>query len=218
MAVTQPLAFQAWTILVLCSGCTLAYTEYLVTRSTISSSEKRSSSAPTIASHSSEMIPRSLAIATAVSLWSPVIITGLIPASRHSSIAAYTSGLQGSIIPVRPMNIRSFSISSASQLSGILSYFLNAAHSTRRARSANDLFFFSISFFSSSVMGMTPSCVRYPVQRASITSHAPLVYWMMPLSFLCTVDIIFLPESKGASPILGCFSFSSYLGMPREKA
>ena len=46
------------------------------------------------------------------------------------------------------------------------------------------------------------------MQRAMTTSGAPFVYWMTPLPAGCRVDIIFLPLSKGASPIRG-LSFSS---------
>ena len=48
-------------------------------------------------------MPSSEAMATAVSLWSPVIMIGRMPALRHSSMAALTSGRTGSIMPVRPM-------------------------------------------------------------------------------------------------------------------
>ena len=43
------------------------------------------------------MCIRDSPMAAAVSTWSPVIITGVIPALSHSSIAALTSGLTGSI-------------------------------------------------------------------------------------------------------------------------
>ena len=50
-----------------------------------------------------------VAIATAVSIWSPVIIMGRMPASRHCSIAVRTSGRTGSIIPQIPTKQSSFS-------------------------------------------------------------------------------------------------------------
>jgi len=46
------------------------------------------------------------AIAIAVFLWSPVIITTLIPASSHVLIASLTSSLGGSIIACNPTKIR----------------------------------------------------------------------------------------------------------------
>ena len=45
--------------------------------------DRASSSRPVMAWLASVMMPSSLAMATAVSLWSPVIITGRIPAARH---------------------------------------------------------------------------------------------------------------------------------------
>jgi len=50
------------------------------------------------------MILSSFAIATAVSLLSPVIIITLIPAVLHSSIAVLTSSLGGSLIHTKPKN------------------------------------------------------------------------------------------------------------------
>ena len=55
------------------------------------------------------MIPNSLAIAPAVTTWSPVIITVLIPAFLARAIAAFDSGLGGSIIPIKPIKRKSFS-------------------------------------------------------------------------------------------------------------
>ena len=53
------------------------------------------------------MIPRRLAIASAVSWWSPVIIIGRIPASLATATAFAASGRSGSIIPTRPEKIKS---------------------------------------------------------------------------------------------------------------
>ena len=59
------------------------------------------------------MMPRFLAMATAVSMWSPVIMTVRMPAAWASSMAAATSGRSGSIMPDRPQNVRSCSRASA---------------------------------------------------------------------------------------------------------
>mmetsp|Transcript_24043 Transcript_24043/g.27011 ORF Transcript_24043/g.27011 Transcript_24043/m.27011 type:complete len:242 (-) Transcript_24043:138-863(-) len=53
----------------------------------------------------------SLAIATAVSLASPVIIITRIPASVHSFMLSATSGRAGSLIPTIPTNVKPLSIS-----------------------------------------------------------------------------------------------------------
>ena len=50
-------------------------------------------------------MPSSRAMATAVSLWSPVIITGRMPAAKHCSTAPRTSGRGGSIMPMSPAKV-----------------------------------------------------------------------------------------------------------------
>ena len=122
IAVIRFCDFNTFTILVLCSGCTRAYTEHFFTTFINSSSDSSSISAPVIASFASFIIFRSFAIATAVSLWSPVIIIGLIPAFLHSSIAPYTSFLHGSIIPTNPIKVMFFSSISDSYFSGFSVY------------------------------------------------------------------------------------------------
>ena len=102
IATISPFVCQAFTILTLCSGETLAYTLYFLTFFIKSSSDISSSSLPVIASSSFSKIPKALAIAIAVILWSPVIITVLIPAVLHFSTASFTSSLGGSIIPTIP--------------------------------------------------------------------------------------------------------------------
>ena len=47
---------------------------------------------------------RSFAMAEAVITWSPVIITGRMPALRQTATAAFASGRGGSIMPTRPTN------------------------------------------------------------------------------------------------------------------
>ena len=119
MAVTQPAFFQAVTMRTLCSGCTRAYTPYFLMFLSSSSSDISFRSAPVMASSALWMMPSSVAMATAVSLWSPVIITGRMPALRHSTMASLTSGRTGSIMPVRPMKHRSCSRKAGSFCSGL---------------------------------------------------------------------------------------------------
>ena len=118
MAVTMLLARHAFTILTLCSGCTRAYTEYVPTLLSSSSSDISSRADPSMASSALSMIPRSLPIATAVSSWSPVIMIGLMPALRHSATDAFTSGLIGSIMPTSPTKISPFSRALSEKSSG----------------------------------------------------------------------------------------------------
>ena len=82
-----------------------------------------SSSSPVRTFPSSSFSPRrlsSLATATAVSLWSPVTITTLMPALLHVYMASLTSSRGGSIMPIIPTKTKSFSIFSSkfSMLSG----------------------------------------------------------------------------------------------------
>ena len=98
----SPCVFHAFTILTLCSGDTLAYTLYFFMFCISFSSDIFSKSCPVKASSSFSKIPSSFAIAAPVILWSPVIITVFIPALLHFSIATFTSGLGGSIIPHIP--------------------------------------------------------------------------------------------------------------------
>ena len=148
------------------------------------------------------MIPSSKAMATAVSLWSPVIITGLMPARLHSSIAAFTSGRTGSIIPASPMKTRFFSSSEGSKLVGSCVKGLYAPHITLKALLAMRLFssrIFALNESSSSTIFPSESILEH---RFNTSSGAPLVYCSSSpfSSFLQIVDIIFRIESKGASP------------------
>ena len=161
------------------------------------------SSLPITTWEGSVRMPSSRAIATAVSIWSPVIITTRMPASWHLSTAALTSGRMGSIMPVRPIKVRPFSMASAEVSSGSASQSRFAQASTRSARSAMRLFSAMISSRSFCIMGRTPSGVRRLVQRARISSGAPLVYWTTPVPVRCRVDIILRMESKGASAMRG---------------
>ena len=120
IATIFPLCCHARTIRILCSGETLAYTEMWGTNSFSWSSLIFSISAPSQASDRSWRIPIRFAIAAAVILWSPVIITGRIPAFIHSATAAFDSSLGGSIIAISPRNTRWFSSSAVNIcLSGI---------------------------------------------------------------------------------------------------
>ena len=47
----------------------------------------------------------SAAMADAVSMWSPVIMMGRIPAPMHTLTASFTSALGGSIMPTSPTNV-----------------------------------------------------------------------------------------------------------------
>ena len=80
IAQTCPRLLNAFTILSLCSGVTLANTRQFSITSSSCLSSILSSSSPVKAIEPAFIMPASFAIAWAVSLWSPVIITVFMPA------------------------------------------------------------------------------------------------------------------------------------------
>ena len=92
----------ACTILTLCSGVTLANTEYCIMLFCNTGCEILSNSSPVMAKSCPFKIPNSFAIALAVAIWSPVIITVFIPAFLQVLTASFTPSLGGSIIPISP--------------------------------------------------------------------------------------------------------------------
>ena len=90
-------------------------------------------------------------MANAVFLWSPVIITGLIPANLHFITASFTSGLGGSMLPATPINIKLFSTSS----DFFISSFLYAAAIHLKALLDMLSIYEDICFFFAMVIGFT---------------------------------------------------------------
>ena len=164
------------------------------------------------------MMPNSVAMATAVSLWSPVIIIGRMPAERHSAIASLTSGRTGSIMPTKPTNTKSCSSASGLWSAGTASSVLKLHASTRNARSAYALFCCKIAARSDSVKSAGAPFLRIFVQFLSTSSGAPLVNCNTPSAVLCTVDIILRIESNGASPTRGASFNRSFLLRFNESA
>jgi hypothetical protein len=87
----------------LSSGVTRAITPIPSIASSSSSSLIAANSAPVMARPS---MPSCLAIAAAVTAWSPVIIRTLIPALFAVSIASFAVGRGGSTIPTRESSVR----------------------------------------------------------------------------------------------------------------
>ncbi len=108
MATMCPCLLRASTILYLCSGETRAKTATSSITSARASSSISSRSEPARVFDPSEAIPISFAIASAVTLWSPVAIITLIPALWQRAMEVLASGLGGSIIPEKPAKTRSF--------------------------------------------------------------------------------------------------------------
>ena len=102
MATIRPCFCQASTIRILCSGDTRAYTEIRSRSFCSCSSLIASNSVPLTARSPGSKMPIFSAIAMAVTLWSPVIITGRMPARRAVNTAGRDSGRGGSIIAAMP--------------------------------------------------------------------------------------------------------------------
>ena len=147
IATTAPVLLKALTIWTLFSGETLANTEYRIMFWFSSSWLILSKLIPSIAKSPFLNIPISFAIAFAVWIWSPVIITVFIPAFLHVFTASFTPSLGGSIIPINPTKIKSFSIDLLSIKFGNCSTSLYATAITLNAEFAMSLFCFSISSF-----------------------------------------------------------------------
>ena len=201
MATRLPRSCQARTMRILCSGDTRAYTLTLGTNSRSSSSLMDSMTAPSTASVPGVRMPISLAMAEAVTLWSPVIMMGRMPAAMHSLTAALDSSRGGSIMAMRPRNWRSFS--SSRPMAGAVSIRLPKA-STRRPCWDSSAFTRSISAFSSGERRVRPS----------ITSTAPLVSMVRPSDSWWTVLISLRSESKGSSASRGYLPRTSASSKP----
>ena len=160
-----------------------------------------SNSWPVIALSWAPNIFNSFAIALAVAIWSPVIITVFIPARRQVLTASFTPSLGGSIIPTNPTKFKLFSILSESILLGIWSKSLYATAITLNALSA-------ICKFSLWIFCFSPIEFWHLFNK---TSGAPFVMILYLFPILWIVVIIFLLESKGISFILGILWYNSVL-------
>ena len=208
MAVTLPFSCHAFTILILFSGETLAYTVICSNCSLNSFSLKASNSWPVNALSPLDIMPSSLAMAAAVVLWSPVIIIVFIPALIASFTAPKTSFLGGSIIAISPTKVRSTSSSMAGTKFSSGTSLIEKAN-TLNALSENSSLICLYLFNISSVIGTSSPSFNALVDLCSTISGAPLTNMIAlpPMEF--TVDISFLSESKGISFNLSYFSLIS---------
>ena len=194
------------TIRILCSGDTRAYTEIFGSNSDSSSSEILSSSVPIMTKSPSLKMPICFAMAEAVTLWSPVIIIGLIPARIQFWTAWADSSLGGSIIQISPTKV--YPCSSCKSIFSSSSCFWAKAN-TRRPFSDILWFSFWILNLSSSVIGRTTPSSNISVTRSSNTSTAPFVTIYNVSSMRWSVLINLRSESNGISAKRGyCSSLS----------
>ena len=170
----------------------------------MNSSSLLSSSVSLIASSSAPVTafpplssPACFAIATAVSLWSPVIITVFIFAPAHFLIASLASSLGGSCIAASPRK--------TSPLPEAVSLLIDfsARASTLKALDESELISSSIFLLNCSVIGFSPSDVIIKAHFLRSISGAPLRYSVTEpeLDFIFT-DMNFVLLSKGISDIL----------------
>ena len=179
----------------LCAGVTLANTLTLGSFCKKLSSSIRSISAPVNTSPPGRRIFSCDAIAQAVSLLSPVIITGRICAVLHFSTASKASFLGGSIIPHRPQNTKFCSAQSDVEFA-----LRQHSASTRIASFAIASFSLKIFCFCIGLMTDTSPFFWQNAHRCNKMSGAPLVNRnISPFLFFTTTDIIFRCESNGIS-------------------
>ena len=108
IATIWPSPCSASTMRTFCSGATRANTLTSLILRASSSSLMDDSSCPVI-DPPGEGMPISLAIASAVNRWSPVIMMTLMPAVRHRATASAASFRGESIMPTSPRKVRSLS-------------------------------------------------------------------------------------------------------------
>ena len=153
------------------------------------------------ASPSSRRMPTRRAIASAVRGWSPVIITGRMPAVRHSSTASAASGRGGSIMPTMPISTSPVSARSEVSGSGTSSQTRTAKASVRRPSAAMRPETSSTWARSS---GTVPDPFDTCAQRSVSTSIAPFVNdTTLPPAQGWKVVISLRSESNGSSAIRG---------------
>ncbi|MPN05321.1 hypothetical protein SDC9_152571 [bioreactor metagenome] len=105
MATMCPFSLRDSIILSLCAGVTRAKTPCFMAAPASSCFSMPSISLP-VTALSPSVMPTAFAMASAVTAWSPVIITGLMPAPLASFTASTLSSRGGSIIPHIPARMR----------------------------------------------------------------------------------------------------------------
>ena len=205
MATTCWFACRAATTRSLCAGETRAYTSMVSASRTSWSSDMASSSVPTT-TRPLRSRPSSRATAVAVTGWSPVIITGRMPARSQTAIASRASVRGGSIIPTSPSRV----IPSAPDSSSVSAFVATA--STRSASHANAWATSTSAARPGSSRAWTPSTVATAAQPGRTFSGAPLVQAKVPSTVRCRVVIRLLSEvngiswRRGAAAVRSCWS------------
>ena len=194
IATTSPRSCSDFTSRSLCSGEVRANTSWVCAISSSSSSEAFSSSDPVIdRSSSPSPSPSSRPMASAVPMWSPVIILTRIPALRQSSMDSMASGRGGSTMPTMPTSVKPSPGSSPSRESPSRT----AAASTRRPSSLSSSMSSSHMSRSSSSLSSSVPCV---LQSSSTRPGAPLRWThLVPSPLPATTAMNLLSELNGIS-------------------
>ncbi len=233
MATMCPRACSALTMFSLCSGETRAYTDTSSTTASSSSAVMLSRSVP-VSRRSPCAMPSSCAMVSAVSGWSPVIITGRTPAARAVATAAAASGRGGSIRPTIPRKISSLSAQSHFEpFCPATSSGRAATPSTRSPSAAWRSFSARISRRRSSVRGRTSPPDHAYDATPSRWSTAPLananacappkpgtsaIVAGSPPSTRWTVVMRLRSDENGTSPIRGSVPSSAARSTPARCA
>ena len=133
-------------------------------------------------------------MARPVSLWSPVTMTGRMPAARHSATAALTSSRGGSIWPISPSSVARPARASKPPAASSGSSATVATASTRSARPAMP---------SAASRAACSAACPSATHRRSTASGAPLMNTGAARRAAWRVAIILVSESNGSSASRG---------------
>ena len=212
IATTSPWARRALTIRTLCSGVTRAYTRQERTARANSFSPILSICAPVRHSPERESMPSFFAVAQAVPAWSPVIITGVIPARRQVLTASYASSRGGSSMPISPQNVSPVSLIFPPFVSPV------ATAMTLNARSAREALRLSIFSRRAEVSGLFVPFNIISEHFFISTSGAPFATVIILSPSLIATDIIFRSDENGISSVLGFWRLSFAVSVPDRSA
>ncbi len=201
---------------IFCAGSTRAYTRTSPQRARSAASSISASDCPvSTAALSSPTMPSRRAMARAVAGWSPVIITGVMPARWASATAAAASGRGGSIKATSPISASPCSSTCASAPTSARATSRRASASTRRPRAA---IVSACAITASRSRATAPSARHCESHSGSTDSGAPLVQTRRPVPCGCSVLMRLRTASNGSSATRGDSASSADLSRPASAA
>ena len=156
-------------------------------------------------------MPSFFAVAQAVPAWSPVIITGVIPARRQVLTASYASSRGGSSMPISPQNVSPVSLIFPPFVSPVATAMTLSA---RSAREALRLSIFSLAEVSGLFVPFNIISEHFFIS----TSGAPFATVIILSPSLIATDIIFRSDENGISSVLGFWRLSFAVSVPDRSA